>query len=320
MNNTSSQNKSDRPNVYHIVTERIINALKTGVVPWHQPWVNMASPRNFLSGAPYRGVNALLLRLTAHATPYWLTQSQIELRGGMLKEGARSQIVTFWKSAEKVEPDASVEEKQKQRAILRYYRVYNYADCEGLPPLPLLPGSELKPHEAAEAMIANMPLKPNITRNGDQAFYSIRTDTVNIPDLSLFTSLDSFYNVWLHELGHATRHSSRLDRRYHNEQPDSPRIFGSCDYSREELVAELTAAFLCAELGLENHVPQSASYISGWLSALEGDERLLIHAAAAAQKAADFVAGRHQQKNPAGVVDAVVGTKAKRIAADMAAD
>ena len=285
MNNSSNPH----PNVYQIVTEQVINAFKKGTVPWCQPWSKLPNPRNFLSGSEYRGVNHLLLRLAERSTPFWLTRGQIELRGGQIKPGERGTIITFWRSAE-VTGSVTEDEKAKTRAILKYYRVWNYDQTEWLPPLPAIAANPLQPYPAAEKIIADMPLRPTITKKGDQAYYSIKADTVNIPPLELFANLEGYYATWFHELAHSTRHSSRLDRRYVHENPDQPRVFGSCDYSREELVAELAAAFLCAECGLANHVEQSAAYIAGWMKALADDEKLLVHAAAAAQKAADFIA------------------------------
>ena len=303
MNQNNSQN-NEKTSVYAIVTERIINALKTGVVPWNSPWVKMPAPRNFLSNAAYRGVNHLLLRLAERSTCFWLTRSQVELRGGTIKAGERGQVITFWKASDKLPDTATQEEKDKARSVLRYYRVFNYDQTEGLPPLPEAPKVELLPYSAAEEVIEKMPQRPTITRDGDEAYYSVTRDTINIPSMDRFTNLDGYYSIWFHELAHSTRHSHRLDRRYKNENPDQPRVYGTTDYSREELVAELTAAFLCSELGLENFIECNAAYIAGWLSALQDDEKLIVHAAAMAQKAADFIAGRLHKSEPLPVIEA----------------
>jgi len=286
MTNTSSTKSNS---VYSIVTERIIEALKNGTVPWQQPWCKTPAPRNFLSNKVYRGMNYLLLRLAARGTPYWLTHAQIELRGGTIIKGEKGTVITFWKS-----PDRE-KDGEDARPILRYYRVWNYDQVTGMPPCPVEePGAGLEPKQAAEAIVKGMPNAPAITKVGDEAFYSIVEDRVNVPQLKKFKDLNRYYSVFFHELTHSTRHSKRLARTYRNEAPDKPRIFGSNDYSREELVAELGAAFLCSECGITNTVEQSASYIEGWLSAIKDDDKLLVHAAAAAQRAADFILAREQ--------------------------
>lgn len=284
MKNTSSTNPETKQSVYAIVTERIVNALAAGTVPWNQPWCSTPAPRNFLSNQPYRGMNHLLLRLAGRSTPYWLTFQQIQMRGGTIKAGERGMPITFWKSPDK-ERDGD-----NARATLRYYRVFNFDQTEGMPPCPEeAPGAGLEPKAAAEAIIRAMPNAPKISKSGDAAFYSVSEDRVNMPQMKKFRGIDAYYSVFFHELTHSTRHSSRLNRTYRNEAPDAPRPFGSTDYSREELVAELGAAFLCASCGIENTVEQSAAYIQGWMAAIAEDEKLIVHAAAAAQRAADFI-------------------------------
>jgi len=285
MNNSNTSKQS----VYTIVTQRIVEALKAGKIPWTQPWASTPAPRNFLSNQVYRGMNYLLLRLAARSTPYWLTHSQIEMRGGKILAGEKGTVITFWRSPDK-ERDG-----EDARPVMRYYRVWNYDQTEGMPPCPEeVPGAGLEPKAAAEAIVKAMPLPPSITKVGDEAFYSIVEDRVNVPQLKKFKDVNRYYSVFFHELTHSTRHSKRLNRTYRNEKPNQPRVFGSNDYSREELVAEIGAAFLCAECGIENTVESSAAYISGWLSAINDDEKLLVHACAAAQRASDFILNRKQ--------------------------
>ena len=174
--------------------------------------------------------------------------------------------------------------------MLRYYSVFNAEQCEGLK-LPPLSVPEVRDHErieAAEALAQAMPNRPTVTEGGTGAWYMPSADRVNVPALGTFDSADSYYATLFHELGHATGHESRLDRK----ELQGVVRFGSADYSREELVAELTSAYCCASLKLDNSlIDNSAAYLKGWLRALKDDPKMIVVASARAQKAADFIRG-----------------------------
>lgn len=291
------QRESPHPDVYALVTERITAALEAGTVPWQKPWATAGGlPRNLASGRPYRGMNVLLLSLgQPFQSPWWLTYKQAQELGGHVRKGERSSIVTFWKfregkkdTGEDGEPDTAAPERRAP--LLRYYHVFNLEQCEGIQ-APSSAEFTPKEHERialCEAVVADMPQRPVIQRDPRQACYVPTLDRVGIPDLSRFVTAEDYYATLFHELVHSTGHASRLAR----PSLGTPTPFGTPDYSKEELVAEFGAAFLCAHAGIFPHVADNqAAYINGWLSALKKDKRLLPIAAAQAQRAADFILG-----------------------------
>jgi antirestriction protein ArdC len=284
-----------------LVTERITAAMESGTVPWQKPWASLGGiPRNLSSGRPYRGMNVLLLSLgQPYASPWWLTYKQAQDLGGQVRKGEKASLVTFWKfprsdtAPEEGEKGEGAAEPEHRRApLLRHYHVFNLEQVDGIP---APPSQEFQPkaHErmaCCEAVVAEMPQRPSIQRDPRQACYAPGLDKIGIPDLSQFETPEAYYGTLYHELVHSTGHPSRLAR----AALDSPSPFGSPDYSREELVAEFGAAFLCAHAGiLPRTVDNSAAYIQGWLSVLKGDKRLLPVAAAQAQRAVDFILGPH---------------------------
>src|ERR1700681_2079823 len=281
--------------IYSIVTERIINLLESGVVLWRRPWTSAGLPRNLVSKKPYRGINHFLLSASKYISPFWLTMRQANELGGHVRKGEESTVVVFWKvdDAKQSTGDLDTEEtdgKARRRFLLRYYRVFNLEQCElpqaALDKLPKIETHEHDPIEAAERIIAGMPNPPEIQHAGSKAFYSPITDRITLPPRELFTSAEEFYATALHETVHSTGSQKRLARGSILEAAP----FGSATYSREEMVAELGAAYLCAEAGISNAVVENqVAYVAGWLKKLRDDRKLLIHAAAQAQHAADFI-------------------------------
>ena len=284
--------------VYAIVTEKIINLLEHGVIPWRRPWTSTGLPRNLVSKKPYRGINYFLLSASKYVSPLWLTMRQANQLGGHIRKGEESTIVIFWKvedrkqRCEDLDPN-DVDEKKPRRFLLKYFRVFNLEQCE-LPQsvVDKLPQIETREHVAIDAcseIIGCMPNAPEIEHGGSRAFYSSVTDHVTLPRAELFTSAEEYYATAFHELIHSTGHSKRLAR----ESILEAAPFGSPVYSREELVGELGAAYLCAEAGISPAVVDNqAAYLAGWLRKLHDDRRLIIHAAAQAQRAADYVLGK----------------------------
>ncbi len=271
--------------VYQIVTDRIVQLLESGTVPWHQPWKGGNQwPQNFVSRKVYRGINLFLLNAASYSSPFWLTFNQVQMLGGQIKKGEKSFPVVFWKMF-KEEGDG----EDKRIPFLRYHRVFNAAQCEGIdvPEIkPLENSPAFHPIEKCEQIVSAMPKRPEIKHNGARACYSPSLDTVSMPEARLFDSSEGYYSVLFHELTHATGHVTRLSRK---EITDQIR-FGSDPYSREELVAEMGAAFLCGHCEIENQtLDLSASYIKSWLGKLKEDRKLVVHAAAQAQKACDFI-------------------------------
>jgi len=271
-----------KKDVYQIITDRVIQLLEAGTVPWHRPWKGgMAAARNLMSRKEYRGINYFLLNSAGFPSPYWLTFKQAEALGGQIKKGAKSFPVVFWKILEAEEGGET-----RKIPLLRHHSVFNIAQCEGITmPASLTAEETFQPIKKCEEVVARMPQPPAIVP-GTRAAYSPVTDVVSIPEAGLFESPEAYYSMLFHELTHATGHSSRLNR----DEVAAPSGFGSEPYSREELVAEMGAAFLSRHCGIEQAtLNQSASYIGHWLQRLQDDRRLVVQAAAQAQKACDFI-------------------------------
>lgn len=278
-----------KQNVYEIVTNQVLEALEQGTVPWAKPWSAAGAHQN-IEGRKYRGVNPLLLEISAmrngFTSPYWATMNQANKRNGKVRKGEKSTIVTFWKKYEKDSGERDDEGKKimEQRFILRYFKVFNVEQIDGLEwEPPTLPGEDLSPLEIGEKVIDEMPNPPMIEiKRTDVACYRPSLDHVTLPQLEQYGAAEDFYRVAFHELAHATGHESRLDRQIKNN-------FGDEKYAKEELVAELTAAMVCHATGIQAEIEQSAAYIAGWKKALEDDPKLIVSASSAAQKAADYI-------------------------------
>jgi antirestriction protein ArdC len=282
--------KSD---AYDLVTARIMEALEAGIVPWHRPWKNgpNSGPTSLATGKPYQGVNVWVLLATSmlrgYESRYWTTYKQAQERGGNVKKGEKGTAVVFWKFIEK--KNAATGETDRI-PFLRYFTVFNLDQCEGIEE----PNSETEfepesfdPIEEAERIQAAMPNRPTVNHGGDRAYYSPGLDYVGMPLQVQFESPAHYYGTLFHELIHSTAHASRLARKGATEWA----AFGSESYSKEELIAEMGAAYLCGQAGIDVNVEHHASYIGSWLKALENDRKLVVSAAGAAQKAASYIIG-----------------------------
>ena len=288
--------KRTRRDIYQEVTDRIIDLLKAGTVPWRNPIRRQAGegwPKNLQSGKAYRGINVFLLAVRAmergFLSDYWVTFKQAQARGGTVRKGEKSSLIVFWKQIEREDKETGEEVKLP---VLRHYNVFNVEQCDGLDaPDSLTTAADVppfEPHTVAEQIIGGYEQPPAIDFGGSQAVYRPTSDTVLMPEPERFDSRDNFYVTMFHELSHSTGHSRRLNRGL--DTTLAP--FGSPDYSREELVAEMSAAFLAATAGIsEQTIEASASYIDNWTRKLKGDKRLVVNAAGAAQKATDWILG-----------------------------
>jgi antirestriction protein ArdC len=277
---------SPRPHasVYEIVTEQVIKQLESGVAPWRKPW-RTEMPCNLISGKEYRGMNVFLLGSQGYASRYWLTFNQASKLGGHVKRGEQSSIVTFWHIGEEtIKTDGS----KTRPFLLRYHRVFNLTQTEGIAEKL---GGNASPRvpsiEGCEAIVVGMPNAPKMEQS-NAAWYRPSTDSVGMPARGLFTSAEEYYSTLFHELTHSTGHASRIGR----EGIEILNTFGSESYSKEELVAEMGAAMLCGVTGIAPATLQnSAAYLKTWIERLKSDSRLLVSAASAAQKAADYIRG-----------------------------
>jgi antirestriction protein ArdC len=270
--------------VYQVVTDRVVAALEAGTAPWHKPWSSVLGRPQNMDGRPYRGINVMLLGLTDFECPFWLTYKQAKARGGNVRKGEHSEMVVFWTMLkDKVDED-------KRIPLLRYYRVFNLDQTEGVKePERVTAWRERKDapfetHLDAEVIVKGYP-DPPVIGYGTEAFYVPGTDRITVPRPGDFGSTEEFYATLFHEMAHSTGHPSRLNRLV-------PASFGSHDYGREELVAEMTAAFLCAEAGIEATFDNSSAYLSSWIATIKEDNRAVVTAAGAAQRAADHILDR----------------------------
>jgi len=279
--------ETQKQSVYSIITERVLGQLAAGVVPWRKPWVG-DMPKNLLTGREYRGINSFLLHCAPFNSSYWMTYRQAAELGGCVRGGSKGQPVVFWRWTDKVERDGAGVAKLRRSAILRHYTVFNAEQVDGVQPPPEEPVAKFSPIDRCDAVVAGMPNKPTIEHNEARAYYQPSTDLVNMPRPTRFASSEGYYTTLFHELTHATGHASRIGR----EGIEQAHYFGDAVYSREELIAEMGAAFLAGHCGIEETLSNSASYIDGWRRKLDADPRLVVTAAGAAQKAADYILGR----------------------------
>jgi antirestriction protein ArdC len=280
--------------VYDYITDRITALLTQGTVPWHKPWkARTGLPRNFVSQKPYRGINVFLLIAMSYESPLWLTFRQASQLGGSVRKGEKACPVVFWKQLA-IEDKASGE--PQKIPLLRYYHVFNVTQCDGLKigtdPVEAPVNGIIKPEE----IVANMPQPPVIKHGMTKAYYSPREDCVGMPSRERFERTEDYYSTVFHELIHSTGHEKRLKRATLAENNG----FGSDPYCKEELIAEMGAAFLCGQAEIaERTINNSAAYINGWLERFRDDKMLIVQAAAQAQKATDFILGRTFQEKEA---------------------
>ncbi|QDV73810.1 ArdC family protein [Botrimarina mediterranea] len=286
-----------RRDIYQEVTNRILELLETGVAPWRQPIKRSANgdgmPKSLSTGKNYRGINVFLLAMTSWAhgyeSDYWATFNQVTKQQGKVKKGEKSTLVVFWKQAATKDKESG---EEITIPVLRHYNVFNAEQCEGVEaPDQNADGGDaepFKPIEEADRIVTSYPGGPLVMHTGSAAMYLPKTDTVRIAAPERFETRESYYATLFHELSHSTGHKSRLNRGF----DEAPAPFGSPDYSKEELVAEMGSAFLCASAGISPPtIEQSAAYIDGWQKKLKDDKKLVVQAAGQGQRAADHILG-----------------------------
>lgn len=286
-------------NLHKEITDKILAQLKTGVAPWRKPWsehkarFGSVTPRNAVTERAYSGVNVLLLWTAAQANgwaPRWLTYKQARAAGGQVRGGEKGETVIFVKRLIVKDKDAKPgEDKRKAIGFLRAYTVFNVAQCDGLSdkvmglvPIDVKPINQDGRDSDIEAFVDATGIKV-IEVPGGKAAYAPSLDVINMPLFEDFKGAHPFYSTLFHEMGHATGHKERLDRNLTSK-------FGDRSYAAEELIAELTAAFTCAEWGIDMGEAQ-ASYIDHWVGLLTERETAIVTAAAAASKAVEWMRG-----------------------------
>ncbi|MDB5328655.1 MAG: traC 5 [Phycisphaerales bacterium] len=293
---TVSPSRSTSFDVYQVITDQVVTMLDQGVAPWRSPILGRSSagyPKNLNTGKAYRGINTFLLGFTAYAkgyeSSYWLTFNQVKERGGNVKKGEKSSMVVFWKQYETKDRQTGEDVKLP---VLRYYNVFNaLAQCDGIevPDKATYTPTDFVPLDAAAAIVAGYAGGPVVHHGGASAYWRSSTDEVQIPEPSRFATGEEYYSTLFHELAHSTGHSSRLDRKLDT----APNAFGSLDYGKEELIAEMTAAFLSGHCEIAPMtLANQAAYLAGWIKTIKQDKKLIVSSAGAAQRAADWILGQ----------------------------
>ena len=277
------------------ITNQIIDLMEAGVVPWRETWKlkGCYPPTNYVSKKPYQGLNVFLIHLellrrkVQYSSKYFLTKKQAEdLKGGKVKKGEEGFALMLVKPYKRA-PEESADPVES--VLIRQFVVFNIEQCEGIQDRDPIPTQDFNPIMAAEQIVAAMPQPPLMLHGNYSPCYSPSTDTVTLPRPELFKSPADYYDTAFHDLIHSTGHKSRLGR------PSIMKVthFGDDDYSREELVAEIGAAFLCAMTGIERTtIKNNAAYIQNWLGKLRNDGTIVIHAASQAQKGVDYISGK----------------------------
>jgi len=284
-------------NIYEMVNDSIVKRLEAGVVPWHMPWKTASNfPKNLVSKKAYRGFNFWYLLSFGFESPWFLTFNQAKQLGGYVRKGANAYRVIFWKRLENKEDPSRIV------SCLRYYNVFHIGDVQNIDPkkIPQSYDRDFNPIDSCDRLVEEWADCPAISHNAEYAAYVPSLDIVKIPSARTFFKDEHFYSILFHELVHSTGHRSRLDRhsKFRNLK------FGSNDYSKEELVAEMGAAYLCAMTGIENEtIDNSAAYIDGWLNNLKKDNRFFLQAASYAQLAVDYIIGNPTHNTSETVVD-----------------
>ncbi|RXK60041.1 DUF1738 domain-containing protein [Lacibacter luteus] len=296
----SQQSPSAKLDVYAIITNRIIELLEQGTVPWKKPWTDDGAgiPKNLLSKRPYRGINFWLLLSLNYQQNLFLTWDQIKTIGASVNKDEKGHVVVFWKSSHKHPEELDDKGNPKMVQTLRYYKVFNIAQCrdipEGLFPKQEVLSNDFDPILECEAVIHTFPSCPEIQHKEQRAYYHITEDYINMPKKKSFKTVASYYATLFHELVHSTGHEKRLGRSTVTDMHE----FGSEAYSQEELIAEMGSAFLSSFTGIGvEELENSAAYINGWLQKLKDNKRFVVQASAHAQKAVDLILQVREQSD-----------------------
>ena len=286
---------------YQEVTDKIISCLEQGVQPWKRSWGQYGLAKNFFSGNIYQGINMLLMNMTKHKIPYFISFNQAKNLGGNIRKGAKAERVfyynTYFKdelgnriSKENAEILSKAGKKIDTISFLKYYNVFNIEDVENIEfEISEIQLNENEKIDFCESIYRNMANAPTLVNNDmNNAFYEVDKDKLNMPDIRQFDSSEAYYSTLFHELIHSTGHKSRLSRETITNQNIQ---FGSIGYAKEELIAEIGASFLCAYTNINQNeiTANTVSYIANWLKILKNDKRFIFKSAAKASKATNYI-------------------------------
>lgn len=291
-----NENENKKTSVYEMVTNNIISQLEKGIIPWEKPWTGAAAGAyNRITKKSYSLINQCMLKKTGE----YATFKQWTNLGGKIKKGSKAEFVVFWKilPVKETDPDTG-KVTTKGIPLLRYYNVFHIDDVEGVEPLTREMRHIVDASQEAEDIISNYTTREGIKlyrETGNRAYYSPMLDEVHVPKLEQFVNQAEAYSTYFHELTHSTGHKTRLDR-----FPANPldAMFGSETYSKEELVAEMGAAFILNEIGMETKKSSrnNAAYIQSWLKVLQNDVRFVTSAASKAEKAVKLILGKEEKE------------------------
>ena len=275
-----------KKDIYEMVTDRIIEQLEKGYIPWQKPWTGVHDGAyNRISNKPYSLLNQMLLSKTGEYASF---KQWTEL-GGHIRKGEKAEIVTFWKIQPIEEENEDGEKVTKQIPLLRYYNVFHISQVEGVEPKSI-DLNELQPIEEAERIKTQYMQREHIKileKVTDKAFYSPSLDYIQVPCKEQYQDIEEYYSTLFHEITHSTGHKKRLDR----EDVKDCLYKGDENYSKEELCAELGSAFLINKLGIESSKSfnNSTAYIQSWLRVLKNDKKFIISASSRAEKAVKYI-------------------------------
>lgn len=277
--------------VYEMVTDRIIEQLENNIIPWQKPWTGVRSGAfNRISKKPYSLLNQMLLQ---HEGEY-ATFKQWQDLGGHVRKGEKSEMVCFWKIQPIEEDQEDGTKVLKQIPLLRYYNVFHISQVDGVKPLQADELDDIEPIEKADQILGDYWLRENITVEhvaSDDAYYSPRRDLIRLPLFEQFTDANEYYSTAFHESVHSTMKESRCNRA--EDRKGKLVAFGSEEYSKEELIAEIGSASLLNIIGIETSKSfrNSSAYIQGWLSKLRNDVKFIVSASSKAEKAVKYILG-----------------------------
>ena len=275
-----------KKDVYEMVTDRIIEQLEKGYIPWQKPWTGVHDGAyNRISNKPYSLLNQMLLSKTGEYASF----KQWTDLGGHIRKGEKAEIVTFWKLQPIEEENEDGEKVIKQIPLLRYYNVFHISQVEGVEPKSI-ELNELQPIEEAERIKTEYMKREHIKileKVTDKAFYSPSLDYIQVSCKEQYQNIEEFYSTLFHEITHSTGHKTRLDRL----EASNKAHFGTESYSKEELVAEIGSATLINKLGIESSksFKNSTAYIQSWLRVLRNDKKFIVSASSKAEKAVKYI-------------------------------
>ncbi len=281
--------------VYEVITSRICEKIQSeSILPWQKPWKGELSlPKSLITKKAYRGSNVFILAFQGYESPWWMTFKQCNELGGSVKARNHGTPIVYWNKVTKEKENKDGTVVKKDFGFYKYSLVFNLGQTEDIPESKLPAVEELPefhPIEDAERIVSSWQEKPDIGFNGyNKAFYNPARDFIGLPKKEAFFTPEEYYSTLFHELVHSTGHEKRLNRLI-------PASFGSHEYSKEELVAEMGATFLSSGCGIERTFDNSVSYLNSWLKAFKGDPRMIISAGSQAQKGVEMILGKKEKE------------------------